>query len=195
METSRNRIIDALETSPGGLCDDCLSEVAQVFPRQQVNQICRPLFQASTTDRQQRSCPRCDRVKLVNRLVAHASTYRNRPRPETSFMVAEQAIDYAHPGRNRYEDDDAAWLDGIRRKLLDILKSVEGTSAANDGVAKMIARLEDTDALPRVVCCMMRTLNSLRNAVVYEKAALGNHERKVVESAWTSVEEWWRAQK
>lgn len=43
VQTSQERIVEALEVNPNGMCDDCLSKLAGVQPRQQVNQIAQAL--------------------------------------------------------------------------------------------------------------------------------------------------------
>ena len=46
------------------VCDDCLSEITGVTPRQTVNAECRLL--SKRISRMPEACPRCKRVKLVN---------------------------------------------------------------------------------------------------------------------------------
>jgi len=90
------------------------------------------------------------------------------------------------------EERTDAWLDGIRRQMLRILQVLESSRPENDGIAKKIAKLADQGALPGTICCMMRTLNSLRNLVVYENVQLGRHELAVATAAWACVQEWWK---
>lgn len=67
--TNRDKIISTLSNS-GNHCDDCLSEVTEVFPRQQVNQICRVLESRGKLTRIYRAtCPRCGKYKLVNQWI------------------------------------------------------------------------------------------------------------------------------
>lgn len=48
------------------LCDDCISTVTSITPRQQVNQICRRLSESGQIRRQHQLCNRCGKGKLVN---------------------------------------------------------------------------------------------------------------------------------
>lgn len=65
--TNRNKILDFLEDkAEDKYCDDCLSEVLNITPRQQVNQMCRPLANEGKITRRKSSCSRCGRVKLCN---------------------------------------------------------------------------------------------------------------------------------
>jgi len=49
------------------LCDDCISAVTAITPRQQVNQICRRLAARGAIQRRRELCDRCgERNKLVN---------------------------------------------------------------------------------------------------------------------------------
>ena len=60
-------IIELLEKiHPGKYCDDCLSNELNIFPRQQVNQICRSLEKQSKLIRQTGLCLSCDKNKIVN---------------------------------------------------------------------------------------------------------------------------------
>jgi hypothetical protein len=63
--TIKERILDALKTTDR-LCDDCLSEVTGVSPRQAINAKCRELSAARIVSRSMQDCARCKRVKTVN---------------------------------------------------------------------------------------------------------------------------------
>jgi hypothetical protein len=49
----------------GGLCDDCLSELAGITPRQTVNALCRRLANSNRVTRERGECKHCGRIKLV----------------------------------------------------------------------------------------------------------------------------------
>jgi hypothetical protein len=65
--TSKERILAALTRANGPVCDDCLSEKADVRPRQQVNGICNPMGQAKIIVRQHDTCVVCHKLKLSSR--------------------------------------------------------------------------------------------------------------------------------
>ena len=65
--TIRSKILGALQKS-GVLCDDCLSEVTAITPRQSVNISCRDMHAGKMLSRPRETCPCCNRVKIVNRL-------------------------------------------------------------------------------------------------------------------------------
>lgn len=48
-------------------CDDCLSEILEIYPRQQINQICRRLSKDDIIVRNKDECFGCKKDKLVNR--------------------------------------------------------------------------------------------------------------------------------
>jgi uncharacterized repeat protein (TIGR03833 family) len=48
-------------------CDDCVSEILSIFPRQQINQISRRLEAKGTITRNHGVCYECRRAKIVNR--------------------------------------------------------------------------------------------------------------------------------
>lgn len=47
-------------------CDDCLSEVLNIYPRQQVNQICNKFKIQAGIKREIKQCSNCSKDKLVN---------------------------------------------------------------------------------------------------------------------------------
>lgn len=50
-------------------CDDCLSEVLHIHPRQQINQICNHLKNSRILERKKEQCHYCSEHKLVNKLL------------------------------------------------------------------------------------------------------------------------------
>lgn len=59
-------IIRHLKTGGDSLCDDCLSTVLNIQPRQQVNMLCHQMAGVGTVSRAQGVCSRCKRGKIVN---------------------------------------------------------------------------------------------------------------------------------
>ncbi len=64
--TTKDKIL--LELRKGGACDDCLSLICDVKPRQQANQRCADLSVRRLIIRQKEICPRCGTAKIVNRI-------------------------------------------------------------------------------------------------------------------------------
>jgi hypothetical protein len=60
------RIFDHLNQSMDGICDDCLSGVLQINPRQTINQNCRQLQSVGRLKRAKSSCSGCKNFKIVN---------------------------------------------------------------------------------------------------------------------------------
>ena len=71
--TSRDKILQFLSNNPNGACDDCISGKADVIPRQQVNQICRPLQKQGIIERTRKNCPFCKTFKIVNNMTRNAN--------------------------------------------------------------------------------------------------------------------------
>jgi hypothetical protein len=166
--SSLERIAEALEPNQEGVCDDCLSIVADVTPRQQVNQICRGLAARNVIDRSQRECSVCGRQKLVNLPLQQES----------------------HRTGTAKSQDVPALLDQHRRHIVEILNSIENQSSKGEGLAARIIRLREKGKLPGSIACMMQTLNSLRNLAVYEEFASSRHELAVIEGAWAVIKDW-----
>jgi reverse gyrase len=50
-------------------CDDCLSDVLHIHPRQQINQICNNLKNSKVLERNKERCHYCSEHKMVNKLI------------------------------------------------------------------------------------------------------------------------------
>lgn len=64
----KQKIIDTL-TFGQLLCDDCLSVICEIKPRQSVNQACRELYEAKMISRHKQSCGNCSNFKVTNSLI------------------------------------------------------------------------------------------------------------------------------
>lgn len=65
--SNAERILSFLRTKKGKqYCDDCLSACLKIYPRQQINQICRNLFDRGCISREKGSCSNCSKYKIVN---------------------------------------------------------------------------------------------------------------------------------
>ena len=58
-------------------CDDCLSGLLGIYPRQQVNQICRNLYNRGLIFRDRGECSHCSKTKLVNSIGTDFKTFLN----------------------------------------------------------------------------------------------------------------------
>src|SRR5207302_9195391 len=75
MAQNLDRIMGVLRAHPDGMCDDCLSQISSVTPRQTVYAICSVQSRKGVISRAKGVCPqdRCHRTKLVNALPANLS--------------------------------------------------------------------------------------------------------------------------
>jgi hypothetical protein len=91
--TREDRILAALATGRR-LCDDCLSDVAGVKPRQSVSQACSALRQEGVLTRLTESCEACNRMKITNGRLLKPDNQRPRA------QVAESGLhfDVKRPG-------------------------------------------------------------------------------------------------
>ena len=77
--TNRERVLSILKSEANeGLCDDCISSHLEIYPRQQVNQICNDLKRQGKIDRKESMCNKCRKLKLCNFLVTN-DLYPKRP--------------------------------------------------------------------------------------------------------------------
>ncbi len=66
--TNRETVLETLERRPN-LCDDCLSRITGITPRQQVNTICRGLEDKGVVTRRRGRCSECASSKKRNTAV------------------------------------------------------------------------------------------------------------------------------
>lgn len=59
-------ILDYLHEKKAPLCDDCLSTILAITPRQQINSICRSLSGRNAIHRDKGTCSACSSYKIVN---------------------------------------------------------------------------------------------------------------------------------
>ena len=83
--SSKQKILDTLY-SGRRLCDDCLSDICGIRPRQAVNQTCRALLRENVISRFANTCEACTRMKIANALVLPASN-SDRLKPPLSEVA------------------------------------------------------------------------------------------------------------
>lgn len=83
---NRERVLDFLEKSEHGICDDCLSNKLDIKPRQTINRIARNLRDAGWITREIMRCPNCSVRKTVNEIESRKSSARTFIK---KFIVAE----------------------------------------------------------------------------------------------------------
>ena len=64
--THADSVENFLKGHQNAYCDDCLSAILKIYPRQQVNQICRLKNLRGVIRRREGKCFRCEKFKLVN---------------------------------------------------------------------------------------------------------------------------------
>src|SRR4051812_30212455 len=78
MTTIENKVLHVLKKG-GRVCDDCLSDVTGVEPRQSINQACRRLHSQKLLSRPRESCSRCGIAKTLNVLPSSGSSRQRAP--------------------------------------------------------------------------------------------------------------------
>lgn len=63
---NKGKILVALTGNNNALCDDCLSAISGVVPRQTVFRLCNELSQQGVIGRRRSRCGSCDKFKLTN---------------------------------------------------------------------------------------------------------------------------------
>jgi hypothetical protein len=106
----RDKILAALGATDR-LCDDCLSEITGVTPRQSINIACRTLNAKKELTRAREDCSRCRHVKIVNRARGVSVAVK------TSTSALRESAAPAEGGRPWY------WEGNVQRKIVEYLKA------------------------------------------------------------------------
>jgi hypothetical protein len=125
--TNKDRILSVLTTKE--ICDDCLSDLSGVRPRQTVYSVCRLLSNESLILRNNGKCDRCRKVKLVSQLLVNQST--NKKEVEPSSQVIES--DLASTANWSWEGNVQAKVVGYLIKNGYEIRSVADTAARTAG--------------------------------------------------------------
>ncbi len=165
--TNLDKILECLEfISPKASCDDHLSELSGVKPRQQVRQIAEKLKGRDLILRQQGVCD------------FHES---NRPLLVSSYCVSPEIVLEDFP-IERCQNQ----LDFFLKRYLASLRSTQPPNS----LAGLISALAEEGDLPRHQANMMHTIRGLRNVFVHEHLALGQREVAIASNAWGIISDW-----
>ncbi len=175
--TSREKILETLDECKAALCDDCLSQIAEVKPRQQVNQISRLLVAGSKINRFKDICSNCNGHKIVNQLLSDQ-------KPSAASIKKPCLGEIDKPL------DMAAELDDIRRKIIDMLYKLDSQSDYL-GIAKRIGDLSMKNVIPRHIAATMHLLREFRNVAVYTQWEADRLEQNIIQNSWRLVQKWW----
>ncbi len=95
LRRNEDRILDFLEKENIGYCDDCLSVKLRIFPRQQVNQICRRLRVRGILIREKGLCLMCRKYKILNfhvKVLRRIEKMPQAPSEEKAPILEEEQI-------------------------------------------------------------------------------------------------------
>jgi len=177
MLSSKERILEVLEKVSNGICDDCLSRESQVFPRQQVNSICRELSNAGKIERRKALCSICYKSKLLNSLVI-----------KEGKSILEEGSEHKLSGRIE------EWLDSVRREIIKIFNKIDSKRRVSpnkkETFSERLFRLQKENKVPATISAEIRLINTFRNAVVYEDYRVKPREFSLLKAAWELVKSW-----
>lgn len=87
--SNADEILDFLRSHPSKYCDDCLSKLLNIHPRQQANQICRGLHNEGHIEREKAECSSCSEYKFMNKNVSNKRIELERQATKTSPINLE----------------------------------------------------------------------------------------------------------
>ncbi|MHC4108625.1 MAG: DUF4145 domain-containing protein [Planctomycetota bacterium] len=190
-----DRVIEYLESIHSGAsggggggasggCDDCLARKTGIRSRQRVAQICRELAKAGVLVRKKRKCSLGDHTKTVNVPVVKRGR-KGRPGPTGGTRRSPPTTRPPTPSALGIEE---VWRYVDRFCRAFWVKHMEGDPPSS--LAEIITTLRDEELLPGHEANMMHTIRSLRNMLVHENVAFGNHETTIARAAWQIIAEW-----
>lgn len=166
---------------PAARCDDCLSTELGIEPRQQVNQVCRPLGAIGLLTRGKGLCTRCGKTKLVSSSPQRqAAALVPNPPSTTAQKSAETSFDLEH-ARN-----------DVVRVCYTIWRATQDAEIPRN-ISATINLLKSSDDIPFVTASLMLTVCAIRNAAVYSDWRPSVHELEVARHAAAAIESWWKA--
>jgi|SRR5262249_4082492 len=170
MLKAKERILEILAADKIAICDDCLSKLAQVTPRQQVNQICRPLSDAKTIERFSGKCEKCGKPKLINKRLIAASISPKKPTVAVASDLDKRINDI------HYE------LEQLLRKI----KALPRGTSLND----YIHQLSRDGYIPNHIATLMHAVRRLRNDFAKERVNFTIAVVAALEASWVAIQEW-----
>jgi len=202
MNSNKELILENLEIYRDGICDDCLSDVTRVKPRQQINSICRSLANSKKLIRKKAECQVCKRAKLIN--IDLLGTQKS-PHPDSVAQIAESCLAYPEqPDRDlgieakirvldEREISSGEIIDSCRREMVRIFNCLDRTSSRQgpQSFSERLSRLTNENSIPKDIFVLMRMLNTFRNLVVYEDLELNHSILGLIRETWDIVKEWW----
>jgi hypothetical protein len=176
-------ILDLLEAQPpDGLCDDGISGILDIKPRQAINQICRNLEQEGRLLRHKGECPHCRRSKILNMLTPSRSSGTSQ------HMVHQRMTKIVDPSMETGIDAKRRHVVRFCREIWKDKKRAEPSPPM--GAAALILALRDEKVFPSHQANMMLTICSLRNVHEYQNLKFGPREVQIEQAAWGIIEEW-----
>lgn len=133
--TIESKLIAALSAA-SRVCDDCLSEITGITPRQTVNIKCRELHADGRLTRMTDTCSRCRRGKLTNVLKAGRSVAK----PVTPAVAVSQSSSGNRPW---------FWEGNVQQKIVEYIEAQGGSIQSQaDTVTRqagkdIVARMKD----------------------------------------------------
>ena len=168
-----DRILEALtKLNSKVICDDCLEEISDVHPRQQVYRICSRLAREGSIFRQRGTCSvRTHAEKIVNRISGEC-------------LVPPQSSGVSGPSRER----QTFLLSEFLREMNALLTKIDDVSKIGfEPFAARVARLRHSGVVSNKLSALLNTVNSYRVQVVKEGVPLNSGEWSLCENAMSLI--------
>jgi hypothetical protein len=87
--THKNTILDLLKDNNGAFCDDCISKLKNILPRQTVHKVCSSLAAIGYLSRSNGMCSSCGKNKKVSRIAS--ADFPEVPYSENDVIAQNEA--------------------------------------------------------------------------------------------------------
>lgn len=166
----------AITSHPEGICDDCLSKISGITPRQSVRAICVAESLAGKFSREKRECPQdgCRKIKLVNALATSPPGNGLAPSKIPTTTLREQT--------------DV--LSNCLYDMNEMLRRLDEAAQPGEPFAACVTRLRKDGFLPGKIAAMMLTVNAMRVEVVKGRKALPADEWEAMHAIWRALDRW-----
>lgn len=124
--TNKDRVLAVMPTEE--ICDDCLSDLSGVHPRQTIYQVCNQLLDSSLILRYKSDCTHCRKSKIVSRLPGNS-------RSNVETVVSKTPVQNESDGTNAW-----FWEGNVQGKVVSylvqngyLIRSVADTASRAQG--------------------------------------------------------------
>lgn len=146
---SREDRILSILNSGRRLCDDCLSDITAIKPRQSIYQACTSLRDRRVITRMQESCESCHRFKITNAVIVANKTKSTNNTSQANSQISTPAEEHFAEASEK----PWYWEGNIQDKIIKFLaqSNIAVTSTANTATREQGKDIEAMDEQGNII--------------------------------------------